>query len=79
MEVRLRNTQRIHKRVIKHSQELFIFLNNPLIEPTNNQDKAAIEAKGYYEKDNFWQPLGFRRFQPCADNEYNSDGHLEWY
>jgi len=36
------DTQRLRKRIIKHNQELFIFLDNPLIEPTNNRAERQL-------------------------------------
>jgi len=32
-----KDSRRVRKRIIKHNQELFIFLDNPLIEPMNNR------------------------------------------
>ena len=72
-----KDTRRVRRRIIKYNQELFTFLDNALVEPTNNLAKAAIEAKCDHEKDNLWQPFSFRGFKPCSDNEYNSDWHLE--
>jgi hypothetical protein len=63
-----KDTRRVRRRIIKYNQELFTFLDNPLVEPTNNRAKAAIKAKCYHEKDNLWQPFSFRGFKPCSDN-----------
>ncbi|MGQ9638558.1 MAG: IS66 family transposase [Thermodesulfobacteriota bacterium] len=30
------DTQRIRERIIKHESEMFVFLDNPEVEPTNN-------------------------------------------
>ena len=44
-----KDTRRVRRRIIKYNQELFTFLDNPLVGPTNNRAKAAIKAKGRHE------------------------------
>jgi hypothetical protein len=73
-----KGTWRIRKRIIKHNQDLFTFLDNPPIELTNNRAKAAVEAKCHHEKDDLWQSFKFRHFKPRSDDEHNPDWHLEW-
>ena len=36
------DTQRLRDRVIRHNQELFIFLDNPSVEPTNNRAERQL-------------------------------------
>jgi hypothetical protein len=79
LPIKHKDVRRLRKRIIKYNQELFTFLDNPLVEPTNNRAKAAIEAKCYHEKDTLRQPFSFRGFKPGSDNEYNSDWPLECY
>lgn len=43
--------RRVRRRIIKYNQELFTFLDNPLVGPINNRVKAVIKAKCYHEKD----------------------------
>jgi hypothetical protein len=74
-----KDTRHVRRRIIKYNQELFTFLDNPLVELINKRAKAAIKAKCYHEKDNLWQPFSFRSFKPGSDDEHNSDWHLEWY
>lgn len=35
-------TQRLRNRIIKHNQELFIFLDDPSVEPTNNRAERQL-------------------------------------
>ena len=37
-----KDTQRLRGRIIRHNQELFIFLDNPSIEPTNNRAERQL-------------------------------------
>ena len=48
-----KDTQRIRKRIIKHNQELFIFLDNPLIEPTNNRAERQLRPNVIMRKITF--------------------------
>jgi transposase len=36
------DTQRLRDRIIRHNQELFIFLDNPSVEPTNNRAERQL-------------------------------------
>jgi regulator of replication initiation timing len=36
------DTQRLRNRIIRHNQELFIFLDNPSVEPTNNRAERQL-------------------------------------
>ena len=36
------DTQRLRKRIIRHNQELFIFLDDPSVEPTNNRAERQL-------------------------------------
>jgi hypothetical protein len=36
------DTQRLRNRIIRHNQELFIFLDDPSIEPTNNRAERQL-------------------------------------
>ncbi|MBI4333745.1 MAG: IS66 family transposase [Chloroflexi bacterium] len=37
-----KDARRLRKRIIKHNQELFTFLDNPLVEPTNNRAERQL-------------------------------------
>jgi hypothetical protein len=37
-----KDTRRLRKRIIKHNQELFVFLDNPVVEPTNNRAERQL-------------------------------------
>lgn len=78
LPIKHKDVRRICKRIIRYNQELFTFLDNPLVEPTNNRAKAAVEAKCHHEKDNLWQSFKFRGFKPGSDDKHNPDWHLEW-
>ena len=64
LPIKHKDVRLICKRIIRYNQELFTFLDNPLVEPTNNRSWAAVEAKCHHEKDNLWQSFKFRRFKP---------------
>jgi transposase len=36
------DTQRLRNRIIRHNQELFIFLDDPSVEPTNNRAERQL-------------------------------------
>ncbi|MFW0860068.1 MAG: IS66 family transposase, partial [Dehalococcoidia bacterium] len=36
------DTQRLRNRIIRHNQELFVFLDNPSVEPTNNRAERQL-------------------------------------
>jgi len=40
--IKHKDARRLRKRIIKHNQELFIFLDNPAVEPTNNRAERAL-------------------------------------
>ena len=42
LPIKHKDVQRIRKRIIKFNQELFTFLDNPLVEPTNNRAKRQL-------------------------------------
>jgi transposase len=42
LPIKHKDMQRIRKRIIKFNQELFTFLDNPLVEPTNNRAKRQL-------------------------------------
>ena len=44
---------RIRKRIIKHNQEIFTFLDNPLIEPTNNRAEPQLRPNVIMRKITF--------------------------
>jgi len=48
-----KDTQRIRKRIIKFNQELFTFLDNPLIEPTNNRAERQLRPNVIMRKITF--------------------------
>jgi hypothetical protein len=37
-----KDTRRLRRRIIKHNQELFVFLDNPAVEPTNNRAERQL-------------------------------------
>ena len=37
-----KDTRRLRRRIIKHNQELFTFLDNPAVEPTNNRAERQL-------------------------------------
>ena len=42
LPIKHRDTRRLRNRIIKHNQELFTFLDNPLVEPTNNRAERQL-------------------------------------
>ena len=42
LPIKHKDTWRIRKRIIKFNQELFTFLDNPLVEPTNNRAERQL-------------------------------------
>lgn len=48
-----KDIRRIRKRIIKHHQELFVFLDNPLIEPTNNRAERQLRPNVIMRKVTF--------------------------
>lgn len=48
-----KDIRRIRKRIIKHNQELFTFLDNPLIEPTNNRAEPQLRPNVIMRKITF--------------------------
>jgi len=48
-----KDTRRVHRRIIKHNQELFTFLDNPLVEPTNNRAERQLSPNVIMRKITF--------------------------
>jgi len=48
-----KDIRRIRKRIIKHNQEIFTFLDNPLIEPTNNRAERQLRPNVIMRKVTF--------------------------
>lgn len=48
-----KDTRRVHRRIIKHNQELFTFLGNPLVEPTNNRAERQLSPNVIMRKITF--------------------------
>lgn len=48
-----KDTRRVHRRIIKHNQELFTFLDNPLVEPTNNRAERQLRPNVIMRKITF--------------------------
>jgi len=42
LPIKHKDTRRLRRRIIKHDQELFIFLDNPSVEPTNNRAERQL-------------------------------------
>ena len=42
LPIKHKDARRIRKRIIKFNHELFTFLDNPLVEPTNNRAKRQL-------------------------------------
>jgi hypothetical protein len=40
--IKHKDTRRLRRRIIKHNQELFVFLDNPAVEPTNNRAERQL-------------------------------------
>ncbi len=40
--IKHKDTRRLRNRIIKHNQELFTFLDNPVVEPTNNRAERQL-------------------------------------
>ena len=40
--IKHKDTRRLRRRIIKHNSELFTFLDNPLVEPTNNRAERQL-------------------------------------
>ena len=40
--IKHKDTRRLRKRIIRHNQELFTFLDNPVVEPTNNRAERQL-------------------------------------
>lgn len=75
-----KDTRRLRKRIIKHNQELFIFLDNPLVEPTNNRAERQLRPCVIMRKLTLGpsiEGLSFRGRRPGSADDYNSDGRLE--
>ena len=53
LPIKHRDTQRIRNRIIKHNQELFVFLDNPLVEPTNNRAERQLRPNVIMRKITF--------------------------
>ena len=48
-----KDTRRVRRRIIKHNQELFTFLDNPLVEPTNNRAERQLRSNVIMRKITF--------------------------
>ena len=42
--IKHKDTRRLRRRIIKHNQELFTFLDNPVVEPTNNRAERELRS-----------------------------------
>lgn len=42
LPVKSKDVERLRKRIIKHNEELFVYLDNPMIEPTNNKVERIL-------------------------------------
>jgi FtsZ-binding cell division protein ZapB len=42
LPIKHKDTRRLRRRIIKHNQELFVFLDNPRVEPTNNRAERQL-------------------------------------
>lgn len=42
LPIKHKDTRRLRRRIIKHNQELFVFLDNPAVEPTNNRAERQL-------------------------------------
>ena len=42
LPIKHKDTRRLCKRIVKHNRELFIFLDNPTVEPTNNRAERQL-------------------------------------
>jgi hypothetical protein len=42
LPIKHKDARRLRRRIIKHNQELFVFLDNPLVEPTNNRAERQL-------------------------------------
>ena len=42
LPIKHKDTRRLRNRIIKHNQELFVFLDNPVVEPTNNRAERQL-------------------------------------
>ncbi len=40
--IKHKDTRRLRRRIIKHNKELFTFLDNPVVEPTNNRAERGL-------------------------------------
>ena len=48
-----KDTRCVHRRIIKHNQELFTFLDNPLVEPTNIRAERQLRPNVIMRKRTF--------------------------
>jgi len=48
-----KDTRRVHRRIRKHNQELFTFLDNPLVESTNNRAERQLSPNVIMRKITF--------------------------
>jgi hypothetical protein len=53
LPIKHKDTQRVRNRIIKHNQELFIFLDNPLVESTNNRAERQLRPNVIMRKITF--------------------------
>jgi hypothetical protein len=51
--IKHKDTRRLRKRIIKHNQELFVFLDNPAVEPTNNRAERQLRPRVIMRKVTF--------------------------
>jgi hypothetical protein len=58
LPIKHRDTQRVRNRIIKHNQELFVFLDNPVIEPTNNRAERQLRPNVIMRKITFGNRSG---------------------
>jgi len=53
LPIKHKDTRRLRKRIIKYNQELFTFLDNPLVEPTNNRAERQLRPNVIMRKITF--------------------------
>jgi len=53
LPIKHKDARRLCKRIIKYNQELFTFLDNPLVEPTNNRAERQLRPNVIMRKITF--------------------------
>jgi len=73
-----KDTWRVRRRIIKYNQELFTFLDNPLVRQPIIGLKRQLRPKVITRKITFGNRSTLGALNQASDDEHNPDWHLEW-